>query len=57
MTATDPKSVTGDAGNTNIRNQNEQDIMNAFMASIQTTTAPGGEDSQTYVNPQFREGM
>lgn len=57
MTATDPKSVTGDAGNTNIRNQNEQDIMNAFMASIQATTAPGGEDSQTYVNPQFREGM
>lgn len=57
MTATDPKSVTGDGGNTVLRNQNEQDIMNSFMASIAMTTAPGGEEQQTYVNPQFREAM
>jgi len=57
MTATDPKSVTGEAGNTVLRNQNEQDILDAFMASVQMTTAPGGEEQQTYVNSQFREAM
>lgn len=53
---TDPKSVTGDGGNTVLRNQNEQDILNRTVASVSMTVAPGGEDPQTYVNPQFREG-
>lgn len=50
---TDPKSVTGDGGNTTIRNQDEQQILDALVASIPMT---GEADQQTYVNPQFREG-
>lgn len=50
---TDPKSVTGDGGNTTIRNQDEQEILNRFVASVPMT---GEEDPQTYVNPAYREG-
>jgi hypothetical protein len=50
---TDPSSVTGDGGNTTIRNQNEQDILDRFVASIPMV---GEDDPQTYVNPQFRDG-
>lgn len=50
---TDPKSVTGDGGNTVLRNQDEQEILNRFVASVAMT---GEEDPQTYVNPQYREG-
>lgn len=57
MTATDPTSVTGEAGNAVLRNQNEQDILTAFVASVAMTVAPGGDDPETYVNPAYREAM
>lgn len=56
MAQTEPAAVTGGAGNTTIRNQDEKQILDAFVASVPATVAEGGDDPQTYVNPQFREG-
>lgn len=53
MAQTEPAAVTGGAGNTTIRDQDEKQILDAFVASVPVT---GEEDPQTYVNPAYREG-
>jgi hypothetical protein len=57
MAQTTPAAVTGGAGNTTIVNQDEKQILDAFVASVPRTVAEGGDDPhEPYVNPQFRKG-
>lgn len=54
MAATQP---TGDGGNTTLRNQNEQDILNRTIAAI-PVVAPAGtyQEDDSYLTPMFRDG-